>query len=82
MKTKKVCKKCNYWVRDWDWDSTDKRIMGNCHFAPPYLCQTLIPAVIRDSGYSQLKVKQEQFQLRPIVQSTSFCANFKQKGKI
>ncbi len=82
MKPKKVCKKCHWWIRDWDWDRTDKRIIGNCFFAPPYLCQTLIPAVIRNDGLSNLKAKQEKFQLRPIVQSTDFCANFKQKGKI
>lgn len=77
------CKQCKWWVRDWDWakgDPREERIMGDCYFAPPVLCQTLIPAVIRTSGYGQLRAKQEHYQMWPVVSSTSFCANFKKKG--
>ncbi len=57
------------------------RIMGNCYLLPPALCQVLIPAVIKKTVYEKLRQKQEQFQIRPIMEADSFCASFEKKRK-
>lgn len=78
------CKNCLYWKIDIKWsprDDKEKRIMGDCYFNPPVLCQTLIPAVIRASGYIALRDKQPMFQMRPLTESDSFCSNFVKKKK-
>ena len=77
------CSKCYWWKHDPQWNKDeleDKRMMGDCYFYPPTLLQTLIPAVIRDSGYGRLRMKQERFQCRPVVSEKDCCSNFT-KGK-
>jgi len=80
------CKNCFYWKRDFLWHkrnpvSKDERKMGECYHSPPEVMQTLIPAVIRLSGYGLLRSKQEEYQMRPITEECDFCAFFKQKKK-
>ena len=78
---KRRCSKCLYWIKDEEWGQriVDKRDMGDCFYYPPKVCQTLIPAVIRTSGYDLLREKQEKYQMRPVTSGTDFCSNFESK---
>ena len=77
----KSCKFCEYWRRDWEWEIFYKsdEAVGDCYHSPPVLCQTLIPEVIRKSGYGLLRKHQRDFQMRPLTSSDDFCSNFKNK---
>lgn len=80
-KKKDVCKKCKWWKEAIDMDPADPRLLGDCYHDPPVLCQTLIPAVIRATGFQHLRWKQEKFQMRPVTEWSDICSKFQRKVK-
>jgi len=82
-KGNRKCRNCTYWKRDWEWEihfKSDEKV-GDCCYDPPVLCQTLIPEIIRKSGYGLLRKHQRDFQMRPLTEANDYCSKYKEIEK-